>query len=577
MSKQLPNKQTNFNEWYTQIITKSELISYYDVSGCYILLPRSYGIWEKIQHFMNKQLMQLDIENVYFPMFVSKKSLEVEENHIEDFSPEVAWVTHSGSSEMKEPIAIRPTSETIIYPYFAKKIQSFLDLPLKYNQWTNVVRWEFKHPTPFLRTREFLWQEGHTAHTTKKEADKEVLDILNLYTTVYQDLLAVPVIKGYKSEKEKFAGADYTTTVEIILNERAIQGATSHSLGQNFAKICDITYEGEKKEMAPVDRVALQEKLAEANQLVSQYKQEMTLARNELKARKKTKKPIDEYKTKLKEIGMKFNQVKTTTYNIQEKLSNKAQKHHVWQNSWGLTTRTIGVMTIVHSDNAGLVLPPKIAPIQVVLVVIKPSKSVENKEVIFKMLQNTGQMIFEKLKKTGTIRIEYDRRNATPGWKYNYHELRGVPLRLELGLNDLEKNEITMVRRIDRETGGARISASLTQIEQTVKQTLNDIQLEMFESALQKQQSNIKTVTTWSEFTEAIQLGFTVLAPWCESTESEEWIKEQTKNIESVGGLKGAVKSLCIPFDQKIMSENQKCVTENGEKAKRWCLFGRSY
>lgn len=242
-------KSTDFSEWYSEIITKAELIAYYEVSGCYILLPNSYSIWERIQAFFDAEIKKLGVVNVYFPLFVSQRALNAEKDHVEGFAPEVAWVTKSGETALEQPIAIRPTSETIIYPYFAKKIQSHRDLPLKFNQWTNVVRWEFKHPTPFLRTREFLWQEGHTAFASVEEADREVFDILDLYARVYEQLLAVPVIKGRKSEKEKFAGGRFTTTVEAFIpgSHRAIQGATSHSLGQNFARMCNISFEGERK------------------------------------------------------------------------------------------------------------------------------------------------------------------------------------------------------------------------------------------------------------------------------------------------------------------------------------------
>ncbi|KAF6776470.1 hypothetical protein AHF37_03743 [Paragonimus kellicotti] len=275
----------------SKLLTKAELLEYYDISGCYILRPWAYSVWQSIQRFMDARLQLMGIENAYFPMFVSKSALEREQHHVEDFAPEVAWVTRSGSSELAEPVAVRPTSETIMYPAFAKWIQSHRDLPLRLNQWSNVVRWEFKHPQPFLRTREFLWQEGHTAYADKADAEAEVLEILDLYAEVYQDLLAVPVIKGRKTEKEKFAGADYTTTVEAYIGGtgRAIQGATSHHLGQNFSRMFDVTYDH----------------------------------------------PV---------TGMPA---------------------HVYQNSWGLTTRSLGVLFMVHGDNKGLVLPPRVAPIQV--------------------------------------------------------------------------------------------------------------------------------------------------------------------------------------------------------------------
>jgi len=292
-------KKENFPMWYSDVIILSEMISYYDISGCYILRPWSYRIWELMQNWFNEQILALGVENSYFPLFVSQDRLEKEKDHVEGFAPEVAWVTKSGDGTLAKPIAVRPTSETIMYPAFSDWIQSHRDLPLKLNQWSNVVRWEFKDPTPFLRSREFLWQEGHTAHATFEEANEMVMDALNLYKGVYEDLLAVPVVPGYKTEKEKFAGGYRTTTVEAYIagSGRAIQGATSHHLGQNFGKMFDITFQNDK-----------------------------------------------------------------------------GQSETVWQTSWGLTTRTIGVMVMVHGDDVGLVLPPKIAPLQVVIVPIISKK-----------------------------------------------------------------------------------------------------------------------------------------------------------------------------------------------------------
>ncbi|KAG2063474.1 class II aaRS and biotin synthetase [Suillus decipiens] len=292
-------KEVDFSAWYQSVLIKAEMLEYYSVSGCYILRPWSYSIWEEIQDWFNKKIKAMGVQNVYFPMLVSQKVLEREKDHIEGFSPDVAWVTRAGSSGLEEPVAIRPTSETVMYPYYAKWIKSHRDLPLKLNQWNNVVRWEFKHPQPFLRTREFLWQEGNTAHLTKAEADKEVREILNLYRRVYEELLAVLVIPGVKSEKEKFAGALYTTTIEGFApsSGRGIQAATSHCLGQNFSRL----------EMFNIV-------VADPND------------------------PSGQGKT------------------------------FAWQNSWGLSTRTIRVMTMVHGDNQGLVLPPQVASIQVVVV-----------------------------------------------------------------------------------------------------------------------------------------------------------------------------------------------------------------
>lgn len=299
-------KDEDFALWYTEVITYSEMIDYSDISGCYILRPWSYFIWEQIQGWFDAQIKELGVQNTYFPLFVSERALNTEKDHVEGFAPEVAWVTKSGDSELSEPIAIRPTSETIMYPFFAKWIRSHRDLPLEINQWCNVVRWEFKDATPFLRSREFLWQEGHTAHTTYEEAQVRVLSILDLYAKVYEELLAVPVIKGMKTESEKFAGGYHTTTCEAYINGsgRAIQGATSHNLGQNFGKMFKIRFEDDHGEkMIP------------------------------------------------------------------------------WQTSWGLTTRTLGVAVMVHGDDKGLVLPPRVAPVQVVICPIA-MKSVDYSELV---------------------------------------------------------------------------------------------------------------------------------------------------------------------------------------------------
>ena len=303
----------DFGAWYSQVVVAGELIEYYDISGCYILRPWAYAMWEVIKDFFDAEIKKKRVENCYFPLFVSEARLEAEKDHIEDFAPEVAWVTRSGQSDLDVPIAVRPTSETVMYPVFAKWIKSHRDLPMKLNQWCNVVRWEFKHPTPFIRSREFLWQEGHTAFTNKAEADAEVREILELYRRVYEELLAVPVIPGVKSEKEKFAGGLYTTTVEAFVpaTGRGIQGATSHCLGQNFAKMFHIEYENKS-----------------------------------------------------------------------------GGRSMVWQNSWGCTTRTIGVAIMVHGDDKGLVLPPRIAPTQVVVITIPNSKLDEETK---RILQGTNE------------------------------------------------------------------------------------------------------------------------------------------------------------------------------------------
>jgi prolyl-tRNA synthetase len=313
-------KDENFPQWYSDVIVLSEMIAYYDISGCYILRPWSYKMWDIIQNWFNIEIEKLDVENSYFPLFVSQDRLEREKDHVEGFAPEVAWVTKSGNTDLAKPIAIRPTSETIMYPAFSDWIKSHRDLPLKLNQWSNVVRWEFKYPTPFLRSREFLWQEGHTAHASYEDANVMVRQALELYRRVYEELLAVPVVPGYKTEEEKFAGGFQTTTVEAYIagSGRAIQGATSHNLGQNFGKMFDIKYQDENG------------------------------------------------KTQI-----------------------------AWQTSWGLTTRTIGVMVMVHGDDKGLVLPPRIAPLQVVIVPIISKKLTTEEakpycEALLKELKDAG-------------------------------------------------------------------------------------------------------------------------------------------------------------------------------------------
>lgn len=347
------------------------MIEYYDVSGCYILRPWSYFIWDQIKDFFDKEIKKMGVNNCYFPIFVSKAALEREKDHIADFAPEVAWVTKSGSTDLAEPIAIRPTSETVMYPAYARWIQSHRDLPLKMNQWNNVVRWEFKHPQPFLRTREFLWQEGHSAFATKAEAEEEVYAILDRYAAIYKEILAVPVIKGRKTEKEKFAGADFTTTIEAFISAsgRAIQAATSHHLGQNFSKMFEIEFED----------------------------------------------PVTQ------------------------------EKKHVFQNSWGVTTRTIGVLTMVHGDNMGLVLPPRVALYQVVIVPCGVTANLAKEEEA-KLYEKCIEI--EKTLKEAGVRAHYDDRdNYSPGWKFNYWELKGVPIRIELGPKDLAQNKFCAVRR----------------------------------------------------------------------------------------------------------------------------------
>ncbi|KAI0088190.1 prolyl-tRNA synthetase [Irpex rosettiformis] len=497
-------KEVDFATWYTNVLTKADMIDYYSVSGCYILKPWSYNIWEIIQEWFNAKIRELDVQNAYFPMFVSSKVLEREKDHIEGFSPEVAWVTRAGSSDLEEPIAIRPTSETAMYPYYAKWIKSHRDLPLKLNQWNSVVRWEFKNPQPFLRTREFLWQEGHTAHLTKPEADKEVREILDLYRRVYEELLAVPVIPGVKSEKEKFAGGLYTTTVEgfIPTSGRGIQAATSHCLGQNFSR----------PEM--------------------------------------------------------FNIV------VEDPNDPSGQgKTYVWQNSWGLSTRTIGVMVMTHGDNQGLVLPPRVASVQVIVVPCGVTAKTRD------MVNAKAEELAATLKKAG-VKAKADVRDGyTPGYKFNDWEQKGVPLRLEIGPADLAKEQTLSVRR----DNGIKAPLPLGDIAKSVPELLEQIQNDLFTRAQEAYYSRIRPVTSWDDLVPALDAKNVVVIPWCEEEACEDDIKERSGRAsepQDERAPSAGAKSLCIPFDQSqwpaIEPGKTKCAA-CGKDAKRWTLFGRSY
>ncbi|KAL7067946.1 prolyl-tRNA synthetase family protein [Cryptosporidium serpentis] len=494
------NKETCFAEWYSQVILRSEMVDYYDVSGCYILRPWSYFIWETIKSKFDNKIKNHGIQNSYFPIFVTKQKLETEKNHVEGFSPEVAWVTKSGESDLAEPIAIRPTSETIIYPYYAKWIRSHRDLPLKLNQWTSVVRWEFKQPTPFIRTREFLWQEGHTAHVTNEEATEMVRTILDDYADIYQDLLAVPIIKGIKSESEKFAGANETMTIEGFIpeNGRAIQAATSHNLGQNFSRMFGIEFEDEK-----------------------------------------------------------------------------GTKQFVHQTSWGLTTRSIGVMIMTHGDNNGIILPPKVAPIQVVIIPIVFKSSITEEQKI--MCEEVAKLLKEK-----EIRVHIDdRSNYTPGWKYNHWEVKGVCIRAEIGPKDIESKSVRIVIRDNRKKKDISISC----LQDEIPKLLEDLQKRLYNSAKEKFYSSIVQIKDFNEVMPLLNKKKLVLAPWCESVECEEDIKKETTNLsiqmnnqnftDSLG-LTGAMKSLCIPLEQPLLEENTKCFFCK-KFAKSFTIFGRSY
>lgn len=496
-------KDENFSEWYTEVITKGEMIEYYDVSGCYIFRPLAFAIWEKIQSFFDAKIKALGVENCYFPMFVSQAALEKEKNHIADFAPEVAWVTKSGQSDLAEPIAIRPTSETVMYPAFAKWVQSHRDLPIRLNQWNNVVRWEFKDPTPFIRTREFLWQEGHTAFETKEEAEKEVREILEFYASVYEDLLAIPVVRGRKSEKEKFPGADFTLTVEgyIDCNGRGIQGATSHHLGQNFSKMFGICFQ---------DR------------------------------------------------------------------HDATKKSFAYQNSWGLSTRTIGVLIMTHGDNKGLVMPPRVSPTQIVVIPVGITVSLASE--IKNTLLETCNKLHQDLIAAGIRSKLDDSDHQTPGRKFNHYELKGVCVRVELGPKDLEKSQIVACRR----DTGDKIFINLSVAVATLQNLLEEIQAALYEKARNAMISHQAQVTDWQEFLKKLNEKFTLIAPFCGRPDCEDMIKKDSVR-ESTDGSSGPLmgaKSLCIPEIQPEtkLDNSSKCIHPGcQENPKYWCLFGRSY
>ncbi|OCT77577.1 hypothetical protein XELAEV_18028669mg [Xenopus laevis] len=427
-------------------------------------------------------------------------ALEKEKTHIADFAPEVAWVTRSGKTELAEPIAVRPTSETVMYPAYAKWVQSHRDLPIKLNQWCNVVRWEFKHPQPFLRTREFLWQEGHTAFATYEEAAEEVLQILDLYARVYEELLAIPVVKGRKTEKEKFAGGDYTTTVEAFISasSRAIQGATSHHLGQNFSKMFEIVFEDPKT---------------------------------------------------------------------------PGLKQYAYQNSWGLSTRTIGAMVMVHADNTGMVLPPRVACVQIIIIPcgITNTLAEEDKDALLKKCDQYLKRLLNV-----DVRARADLRdNYSPGWKFNHWELKGVPIRLEVGPRDMKNKQFVAVRR----DNGEKLTIPEGQAETRLKEILEEIHTNLYNRALGDLTSHMVVANNMEEFQKHLEKGQIVQIPFCGEIECEDWIKKITARDQDLepGAPSMGAKSLCIPF--KPLNELQpgaKCVCEKNA-AKFYTLFGRSY
>lgn len=470
-------KSQDISEWYTQVIQKAELVEYTGVSGCMIFRPRAFAIWEKLMAFFDKEIKKAGVQNTYFPLFIPENLLKREAEHVEGFAPEVAWVTQGGNTPLNERLAIRPTSETIMYEAFSKWIKSHRDLPLKINQWVNVVRWEFKHPVPFLRGREFLWQEGHTAFSKVSEAKEEVMLILELYRQVFEEHLAVPVIKGRKSENEKFAGADYSTSVETLTpSGKAVQAATSHHLGQRFAKSFDITY-----------------------------------------------------------------------------LDEKGEKQHPYQNSWGFSTRSIGAMILYHGDDKGLVIPPRVAPLQVVIV---PILFDDTKAKVIKRAKDVADVLRSK---EISVYVD-DRDHYTAGWKFNEWELKGICLRVEIGPKDLEKKQAVVVRR----DTGAKNFVPLETLPEYIAEQLETMQKDMFAKAKKFMTDNTVHAKTWKDFENAIKDKKLIYAPWCCTAECAEKIKEKTEGA----------KCLTLPFEAEPYKG--KCV-QCDKQTETIALFAKSY
>jgi len=440
MNKLTPQSK-NFADWYNEIVQLSDLAEYSDVKGCMIIKPYGYALWENIQEEMNKRIKAIGVDNVYMPLFIPESYFKKEAEHVKGFAPEVAWVTHAGGKKLEERLAIRPTSETIMYRTFAKWVHSYRDLPLKVNQWANIVRWEMRTRL-FLRTTEFLWQEGHTLHTTEKQAGEMVDQALELYKNFVNEFLGIYVLDGMKSQAEKFAGAEYTKSIEAMMKDKkALQMGTSHSLGQNFAKV----------------------------------------------------------------FGIEF-------------LDQEGKKQTPWPTSWGVSTRMIGGIIMAHGDDKGLVLPPKIAPIQVIIIPIYKNSDEEKK--IKNYIKN-----LEKNFKNIKYKIDWDHTN-TPGWKFNQWEMKGVPVRMEVGPKDVQKNQVILARR----DTGEKLQVKLVNLAGNINNLLNNIQDNLLKNSENNLKSNIKNYTDYNKYKKDIKKeNFFALVNWCESKKCEDQIKYDTK------------------------------------------------
>ena len=471
--KEITNIDDDFAKWYTDIVIKAGLADYTDTKGCIAIKPYGYEIWENIQKYIDNEFKKVNIKNTYFPLLIPENLLQKEKDHVKGFAPEVAWVTQGGEEKLEERLCIRPTSETIISTMYSKWLNSWRDLPFLYNQWCNVLRWE-KETRPFLRSREFLWQEGHTIHETAKEAQERTLQMLDIYDDVVQNLLAIPTIKGIKTEKEKFAGADSTYTIETMMYDgKALQTATSHYFGQNFSIPFNIKFKNRKEE-----------------------------------------------------------------------------EEYAYQTSWGISTRLIGGIIMAQGDNRGLKIPPKIAPIQIVIVPIAMHKEnvKEKSEELYNVLNTNYRTYLD-------TRDQY-----TPGYKFNDWEMKGVPIRIEIGPRDIENNECIIVRRDTNE----KIVTKIDKIVETIKNTLEDIHKNMYNQCKKRLEEKTTTAYNLDEFINKMNenQGF-IKAMWCGSEECENKIKELT-----------SAKSRCLPFNQEKISDTCVCC---GKKADKLVIWGRQY
>ena len=472
MVEEITSMDEDFAKWYTDVVKKAELCEYTSVKGCMVIRPYGYAIWENIQRLMDGMFKATGHENVCMPMFIPESLLDKEKDHVEGFAPEVAWVTHGGNEKLDERLCVRPTSETLFCEHYANIVHSYRDLPKLYNQWVSVVRWE-KTTRPFLRTREFLWQEGHTIHATAEEAQEATIRMLNVYAEFCEKYLAMPVVKGVKTAKERFAGAEDTYTIEALMHDgKALQSGTSHYFGDGFAKAFDIQFTGKDNKL-----------------------------------------------------------------------------HHPFQTSWGTTTRLIGAIIMTHGDDNGLVLPPAVAPIQLVIVPIA-----SHKEGVL----DKANELKDKLSKV--CRVKLDDSDNSAGWKFAEYEMKGVPLRLEIGPKDIENNRCVVVGRDSNE----KIFVSLDELEQRVPELLQEVHDGLYQKALDRRAAMTFTAKDYAELKDIAdnKPGF-IKAMWCGERECEDKLKDEL-----------GITSRCIPFEQEQLSDTCVCC---GKPAKHMLYWGKAY